>query len=86
MSASRIAERRDVDPERIRFIRINSDHLNGVEYPIPDFDGSKTCNGWRAVDVAQDNPLQFHRRFMRCLIEYGRKQGEAGKWFSPKTE
>jgi hypothetical protein len=33
--------------------------------------GTKTCEEWSDVDDV-DHPLQFHPRYMHCLIDYGR--------------
>ena len=69
------------------FARIRAGDLTDDEmrYAIPDFTGEKTCEAWLADDDADENPLQFHRRYMRCLIEYGRERGTQMDWdFAPQ--
>jgi len=64
------------------FARIQSDHLIDPHrrYAIPDFEGEMHCEAWREVDDEEDDPLEFHKRYMRCLIEYGRERGLAADW------
>jgi hypothetical protein len=41
----------------------------------PDLDsGTMSCKDWRARDRATMDPIQFYPRYMRCLIDYGRKR------------
>ena len=40
----------------------------------------RTCKQWEAQDNRIDTPLEFHPRFMRCLIDYGRHRPEANAW------
>ena len=54
------------------FLRIESD-LNAHRY-----DG-RTCAAWKTVDE-QDAPVEFHPRFMRCEIDYGRSRSEVAQW------
>lgn len=38
-----------------------------------------TCNQWQQIDIETDDPIEFQKRYMRCLISYGKaKVGEAG--------
>lgn len=38
------------------------------------FEGeTRNCNAWRNVDKQRDGSLQFHKRYMRCMIESGKK-------------
>ncbi|EAQ28381.1 putative lipoprotein [Erythrobacter sp. NAP1] len=66
------------------FARIRNQDLSDPHrrYSIPDFEdqGPKTCEEWRSIDDAQDDPVEFHRRFMRCLIEYGRDRAREAEW------
>ena len=57
------------------FVRIDADALGHV------FNG-KNCADWRAIDN-QDKPppVQFHKREMRCLIDYGRTRANAARWW-----
>ena len=49
-------------------------------YAIPDFEGAMNCTKWQEEDDDADNPIEFHKRYMRCLIEYGRERGLAAGW------
>ena len=42
------------------------------------FDG-KTCQEWNQFDNLA-KPVEFHPRFMRCLLEYGRDRGRRQAW------
>jgi hypothetical protein len=35
-----------------------------------------TCNQWKAMDKQIDGPIEFHPRYMHCLIAYGRSKAE----------
>lgn len=82
LSIQRATERAQEFAGQSYFARIRAADLGpqGEAFAITDFDGSKTCNAWRSEDDATDNPVEFHKRFMRCLIEYGRKRGQAADW------
>ena len=66
------------------FLRIEPDVAEfGITLPSPlnaGNTGDLTCAQWMAVDIAQDNPIQFHKRYMRCLIAYGRSKVAAAGW------
>lgn len=66
------------------FLRIEPDLAAfGVALPAPlnaGTAGSQTCAQWLALDIARDNPIQFHKRYMRCLIAYGRVKVGAAGW------
>ncbi len=47
---------------------------------LPGEATERTCAAWKADDVRLDHPVQFHRRYMRCLIAYGRSQAVALGW------
>ncbi|MFC3173437.1 patatin-like phospholipase family protein [Novosphingobium bradum] len=40
----------------------------------------RTCPEWKAIDQARDHPLEFHPRFMRCLVDYGRSHPAVKDW------
>ncbi|MEO0417781.1 MAG: patatin-like phospholipase family protein [Pseudomonadota bacterium] len=82
LSIERARQRGDDLLAETYFARINADAIGegGTAFAIPDFAGSKTCEGWRAEDDRTEAPLEFHKRFMRCLIEYGRTRGKAENW------
>lgn len=54
------------------FVRIEPD-VNAHLY-----DG-RTCAAWKEID-GLDAPLEFHPRFMRCEIDYGRRRAEVPAW------
>jgi hypothetical protein len=65
-----------------RFARIEStldDWPASVGLP-PEPSAIKRCAQWEAEDNRIDAPLEFHPRFMRCLIDYGRHRPEAKAW------
>lgn len=67
------------------FLRIET-NVNNFEYIFPDKDGvlvSAACPEWQQVDDELDDPLEFHKRYMRCLIAYGEKSVEEAKWGIP---
>lgn len=43
-------------------------------------DEVRTCAQWKAEDNAREHPLEFHPRFMRCLIDYGRHHHAVARW------
>jgi hypothetical protein len=43
--------------------------------------GTRSCSDWSDVDDKVDHPLQFHPRYMHCLIDYGRSYMRKGlRW------
>jgi len=45
------------------------------------FEG-RSCDDWRALDRAdKPPPVQFHKREMRCLIDYGRARADIDRWW-----
>lgn len=66
------------------FLRIEPDVAQfGITLPAPlnaGNTGTLTCAQWMAVDIAEDNPIQFHKRYMRCLIAYGQSKVAAAGW------
>ncbi len=55
------------------FIRIEAGDLKDHSY-----DG-QTCDAWTKIDNREE-PVEFHPRFMRCEIDYGRRRPEVTKW------
>ena len=82
LSIERASGRFDEDEVRPHFARIRLDDLliGSTPRSIPDFTGSKSCEEWREDDIADEDPVEFHRRYMRCLIEYGRERGMVQDW------
>ncbi|PZN93209.1 MAG: hypothetical protein DCF31_13435 [Alphaproteobacteria bacterium] len=57
------------------FVRIEPDARGHV------FNG-RSCADWRTLDQAdRPPPVQFHKREMLCLIDYGRARSQAAKWW-----
>ncbi len=82
LSIARAADRAEDFEGSSFFARIRMEDLDDRDYSfrIPDFEGSQTCNQWRADDDFEDNPVEFHKRYMRCMIEYGRVRGANADW------
>ena len=68
----------------LHFMRIGADVAQFTHtLPNPENGGapdSLTCRQWRDVDNRVDNPVQFHKRFMRCLIAYGEYRVREEGW------
>ena len=64
----------------VRMAFISTQGLPGGSVEPADFvfDG-KTCRDWNAVDNLA-KPTEFHPRYMRCLLEYGRARGQKLAW------
>ncbi len=64
------------------FLRIEQD-VDQFMYGLPDKDGGieiLTCPAWKGVDIETDDPIEFHKRYMRCLIAYGEEKVNAAGW------
>lgn len=46
---------------------------------------SAKCAEWRSIDAERDSPVEFHPRYMQCLIAYGNSRGSLFDW-SDKPE
>ncbi|ABC63974.1 patatin-like phospholipase family protein [Erythrobacter litoralis] len=68
------------------FLRMEPDLAEfGIALPAPlnaGHTGKLTCAEWTRVDIETDNPIQFHKRYMRCLIKYGEKKVKEADWKS----
>lgn len=67
------------------FLRIDPRELADFRIALPaplnaGNEGELSCPEWTAVDIATDNPIQFHKRYMRCLIRYGEKKVKDEGW------
>ena len=63
------------DMEDFEYIMLNE---KGILIPAP-------CPAWKEVDIELDDPIQFHKRYMRCLIAYGQKSVEDAGWGYPAS-
>ncbi len=64
------------------FLRIEKD-VNDFIYGMPAGDGFEeflTCPEWQEVDIEIDDPIEFHKRYMRCLISYGEEKVSVAGW------
>lgn len=66
----------------MRFARIEDDywqHSAAIAF-LGEPKEELTCRQWYDRDTERDEPVEFHPRFMRCLIDYGSKRKEVAKW------
>lgn len=63
---------------RMAFISSQSLPAGSVQPADFVFHG-KTCRKWNAVDDLA-KPAEFHPRYMRCLVKYGRSRGRVLAW------
>lgn len=63
----------------IRMAFISNDNLGGWPEPMDFAWNGRTCAAWNDIDNL-DKPTEFHARYMRCLLEYGRARGAAMAW------
>ncbi|MDO7836581.1 patatin-like phospholipase family protein [Sphingobium sp. HBC34] len=64
------------------FARIEDDagrHPARLDMDVPGGE-ELTCELWRRRDVEKSRPLEFHPRYMRCLISYGAKRAATEDW------
>lgn len=82
LSVERAQNRAELNEIPFFFARIQAEELADRQYAfeIEGAEGKKTCMEWLKDDDADENPLEFHRRYMRCLVKYGQKRGRAGDW------
>ena len=85
-SAARLKEQADrLGIEMPPIARIEAD-LARHEFALNDHpvlgSGRHRCPEWREIDRAADAPLEFHPRFMHCLVDYGIERGRRDGWAS----
>lgn len=71
--------------QRYYFARVHRQDINISEkfsYMGPD-GTTRSCIDWRTYDDDHFRPLEFHKTYMACLIEYGRSEAKRLKWFQP---
>ena len=65
------------------FLRIEPD-VADFEYIFPAPETGvlmpATCPEWQQIDNEVDDPIEFHKRYMRCLIAYGQLKVEQAGW------
>lgn len=84
-SAQGVADDACEDAGCFNFLRIGDD-VNQFTFiqtdPTTGLPSALTCPAWTAIDNAVDDPIEFHKRYMRCLIAYGRTKVAAAGWGS----
>lgn len=72
-SAENVRMRAVLDGEaRLNPIKINESDRDTHSFA---YEGEvKTCNEWRRIDKDTDGSLQFHKRYMRCMIDLGKRR------------
>jgi predicted acylesterase/phospholipase RssA len=67
---------------RYRLAFIDHARSDAFTYRIPGYEApeERTCFDWTEEDRLRDNPLEFHARYMACLLAYGRERGKAQDW------
>jgi hypothetical protein len=57
------------------------DHGSAAYRPHPELgEGEMTCPDWEKFDEDKNHPLEFHPRYMHCLVDYGEKRGRGAGW------
>lgn len=57
--------------------------IDKKERALPEFPGAgppRTCDAWAKEDERIEHPVEFHPRYMHCLVEYGAERAEKSKW------
>lgn len=69
------------------FARMHRTDLNEPGKFSHEIDGRKlSCKQWSDEDDKDFRPLQFHVRYMKCLMAYGEWQAREEKWYDLKKE
>ena len=53
-----------------------------LDFPHKQNGVSRTCGEWSDKDVELSKPIEFHPRYMNCVIAYGADRAVASKWWS----
>ncbi|WP_374943243.1 patatin-like phospholipase family protein [Sphingomonas sp.] len=67
----------------VKMAFISNQNLPGAVEPQDFVFDGKSCRDWTAVDNLA-KPTEFHPRYMRCLLEYGRARGRVLAWNRPR--
>jgi len=67
---------------RMRAVQSGQADLNPIKINAKDraqhtfyYEGElKTCDGWKEYDQETEGSLQFHKRYMRCMIDLGQRR------------
>ncbi len=66
-------------PARPELIKIETDM---EAHPFKIGGTTKRCAEWKTEDALVDKPLEFHWRYMRCLVDYGRTRAASSGWIN----
>jgi hypothetical protein len=70
-----------IDPDVAGHLYRLRNHQSETFEPHPVLGtGTMTCPDWEALDREADRPLEFHPRYMHCLVDYGEKRGREDGW------
>jgi predicted acylesterase/phospholipase RssA len=90
-SADRIIRERKLG-NNVSFARIDrvrlDDHRFRMDDPALDTlipRGPHSCAEWREEDRRTLRPIQFHPRYMHCVVDYGQERAREGQWDIPST-
>lgn len=50
-----------------------------IQHPHAPAD-ARPCRAWKAEDVRVERPLEFHPRYMHCLVAYGALRADRSGW------
>lgn len=83
-SAASVEQEACDEPGCFNFMRITDDVKEfAISLPAPlnaGRTGQLSCPEWAEVDIAVDDPIQFQKRYMRCLIAYGKARVQSEGW------
>jgi len=87
LSAERIDRQTEYSGRALHAAKIGPGEPDHVYQMPPELGlgtGARTCSDWSEMDERIDHPLQFHARYMHCLIDYGRSYMRKGlRWDLP---
>ena len=82
-SAAQVENDACEDAGCFNFLRIEND-VADYEFTYTDPSTGQpatlTCPAWQAIDIATDDPIEFQKRYMRCLIAYGKSTVVKAGW------
>lgn len=82
-SNARIMDRAKIRGFEPRLLRIHDDlrtYAAPIDFPDTPPQDIRTCPEWKRVDQALDHPIEFHPRYMHCLMKYGGSRVEREGW------
>lgn len=80
-SADRIHDRATDEEYKVHLARIEPDLASfSTAIDFPGETAAQPCPVWEDVDAKLEAPLEFHPRYMRCLIIYGAAKAQTKQW------